>query len=155
MIAVETEEILDEQIIEDEMPTFNHSNICTEIIEQILENRTFKPLPELTLDIENGLTPDISVYLREKVKPDYWNDIIRYGAMPILAIEIISPSQSVQSLIEKADNLIKNGIKVVWVVEPVTKAIVVVDENGKKAFQNEEIESEGIRVDFRKIFGNG
>ena len=101
MFAVETE-VLQNQFVENEMPTFNHSNICAEIIEQILENRLFKPLPELTLDIDNGITPDISVYLRENVKPDYWHDIVKYFEMPILAIEVILPSQSVQSLVEKA-----------------------------------------------------
>lgn len=153
MFAVETD-VLEEKIAKNEMPTFNHSNICAEIIEQILESKRFKPLPELTLDIGKGITPDISVYLRENIKPDYWHDIVRYFEMPILAVEIVSPSQSVQSLVEKAEDLIKNGVLAVWVIEPVTKSIVVITQNGKQAVQNQEVESEGIKVDFRKIFGN-
>lgn len=152
MFAVETEEILDEQFINEEMPTFNHSNICADIMEQIWEDRRFKPLPELTLDIENGLTPDISVYLRENTKPNFSRDIIKYPEMPILAIEIVSPSQNIQTILEKAEVLVKNGVKAVWTVEPFTNSIVVTTKNSEERFQNEEIESEGIKVDFKKIF---
>ena len=149
-----TEEVFNADSEED-MPTFNHSNLCADIMEQIWETRTFKPLPELTLDIGKGITPDISVYLRERMKPDYWHDVVRYSEMPILAIEVVSPSQGVQGLVEKAEMLLANGVKAVWVVEPVTKSIVVATAQGKQALQNQEVESEGIKVDFRKIFGVG
>lgn len=155
MIAVETEEILDEQFDTEEMPTFNHSNICVEIIEQILEDKRFKPLPELTLDVENGLTPDISVYPREKAKPNFQRDITKYPEMPILAIEIASPSQNLQTLFEKAETLVKNGVRAVWTVEPFTNSIVVTTKEGVKRFQNQEVESEGIKVDFKRIFEPG
>lgn len=155
MTAFETEEIIEEHIGEEGMPTFNHSNICAEISGQIWDDKRFKPLPELTLDVGKGLTPDICIYLRENVKPDYWRDISRYMEMPLLAIEVVSPSQSVQTLVEKAEVLLENGVKTVWVVEPVTRSIVVSTKNGKQVFQNQEIESEGVKVDFRKIFGDG
>ena len=149
-----TEEVFNADSGED-MPTLNHSNLCADIMEQIWETRTFKPLPELTLDIGKGITPDISVYLRERMKPDYWHDVVRYSEMPLLAIEVVSPSQGVQGLVEKAEMLLANGVKAVWVVEPVTKSIVVATAQGKQALQNQAVESEGIKVDFRKIFGVG
>lgn len=155
MIAETTEEILPEVFITDEMPTFNHNNICADIMEQILADKRFKPLPQLTLDVENGLTPDISVYLREKTKPNYARDIMRYPEMPILAIEIVSPSQNIQTILEKAEVLVNNSVNAVWTVEPFTNSIVVTTDKGEKRFQNEAIESEGIRVDCQKIFENG
>lgn len=154
MFAVETEQLVEEPFVNEKMPTFNHSNICADIIEQILEDRRFKPLPELTLDIENGLTPDISVYLRESTKPNFTRDIIKYAEMPILAIEIVSPSQNIQTLLEKAEVFVKNGVKAVWTVEPFTNSIVVTTKDGVLRFQNEAVESEGIKVDFHKIFGD-
>ncbi len=155
MLDIVTEDSATEEVLntEEDMPTLNHSNLCADIMEQIWEIRTFKPLPELTLDIGNGITPDISVYLRERMKPDYWHDVVRYSEMPLLAIEVVSPSQGVQGLVEKAETLLAHGVKAVWVVEPVTKSIVVVTPDGKKARQNQVVESEGIRVDFRLIFG--
>jgi hypothetical protein len=54
--------------------SFNHSYICAEILEQLVANKAIKALPELTLAIERGLTPDISIYPREKVTPNFLKD---------------------------------------------------------------------------------
>jgi Uma2 family endonuclease len=150
MIAVEetTEEVLEE------MPTYNHSYVCLEIIIQILALGKFRPLPELTLNIGNGITPDISVYpVTSAPKPDFFSDIFRYDVMPILAIEVISPSQNIQDLLEKAKLLNNSGIKTVWTIEPFSHSIWVTNERETKLFHNAKIESEGITVDFQKIFG--
>ncbi len=47
MMLAEVEEIIEEQTEKRELPSFNHSYICAEIIEQISENKMFKALPEL------------------------------------------------------------------------------------------------------------
>lgn len=158
-MTIETEEILDEQILEEqefeEMPSLNHSYLSWQISQQLSENKEIAPLPELTLNIGKGIVPDFSVYPLDKINPDFWHDVVKFPEVPVLAIEIVSPNQSVNILIEKADLLIENGVKTVWVIEPITKSIVVVSKNDKQLFQNQEVESEGIKVDFRKIFGNG
>ena len=136
-----------------EMPSLNHSVICLRIIRQLLENPAIEPLPELTLDIEKGITPDISVYPTAKVQPNFRRDVTRYAEMPILAIEVISASQNIQDLLIKADLLVGNGVKAVWTIEPFTNTIFVTTKDSEEKFTNQEIESEGINVDFRKIFG--
>ena len=135
-----------------EMPSFNHSYICWKISQAVSKNEKFAPLPELTLNIGNGITPDISVYPIEQVKPNFWHDIIRFPEMPILAIEIISVSQNIQDLIEKSQVLIDSGTKAVWTVEPFTNTVFVTTKEGKERFHNQVVESEGITVDFRQIF---
>ena len=151
MMTEELETI--EQVEEiEEMPSLNHSIICADIAEQIYANKHVKALPELTLDIGNGITPDISVYERDKIKADFWKDITRYSEMPVLAIEVISQSQNIQDLLEKAEMLVKNGVKSVWTVEPYTRTVFVMDSKNKQIFNNQEVESEGIKVDFRRIF---
>jgi Uma2 family endonuclease len=152
-MLAELEEIAVEPTGEEEMPSLNHSFICAEIIEQLLENKQLRALPELTLNIGNGVTPDISVYPRDKIKPDFWKDITRYSEMPILAIEVISASQNIQDLLEKSQMLAASGVKAVWTIEPFTNTIFVTTQDGIKKFTNQEIESEGIKVDFQKIFG--
>lgn len=146
VIETENEEI------EEEMPSLNHSIICADIAEQIYENKKVKALPELTLDIGKGITPDLCIYERDKIKADFWKDITRYSQMPVLAIEVISSSQNIQDLLEKAELLIKNGVKAVWTVEPYTRSVFVIDNNSKQIIQNQAVESEGIKVDFRQIF---
>ena len=149
------EELLEveEGQIEEEMPSFIHSYLCGEIIEQLAQNKQFKAFPELTLAIDSGITPDISIYRRQEKKPDFFRDISRFTEMPVLAVEIISASQSIQLLLEKSELLIANGVNAVWTVEPFTNTVFVTTKDGEKRFHNTEVESEGIKVDFRQIFG--
>ncbi len=150
-MLAEVEEIIAEED-EREMPSLNHSFICSEIIEQLYENKKIKALPELTLDIGKGITPDISVYPREQIKPNFSRDITRFTEMPILAIEVISASQNIQDLLIKADLLVENGVKTVWTIEPFTNTIFVTTKDGEKKFTNQTIETDGIKVDFKMIF---
>ncbi len=152
-MLAEIEELIVAPEEEPDMPSFNHSYICAEILEQLYANKTIKALPELTLEIGKGLTPDISIYPKEKVTPNFLKDYARYPDMPLLAIEIISATQNIQDLLEKADVLISHGIKTVWTIEPFTNTIFVTTQGGVKKFPSQAIESDGISVDFAKIFG--
>ena len=151
-MLAELEEIA-EQSEEAEGRSLNHSFICAEIFEQLLENKSVRALPELTLNIGNGITPDLSVYQRDKIKPNFWKDVTRYTEMPILAIEVISASQNIQDLLDKSKMLLAKGVKAVWTIEPFTNTIFVTTKDGIKRFTNQTVESEGIKVDFQKIFG--
>lgn len=151
MMLAEVEEIVEEQQ-EKEMSSFNHSYICKEVLRQLFKNDKIDALPELTLDIEKGITPNISIYPKEVLKPNFLQDVVRYPIMPVLAIEVISVSQNIQDLLEKARKLVAFGTKAVWTIEPFGQTIFVTTKNGEKIFHNQEIESEGIKVDFRKIF---
>lgn len=153
-MLAEVEEFVEEQTEEREMPSFNHSYICNRILRQLFENETIDALPELTLDIEKGITPDISVYPKEVVKPNFLQDFVRFPKMPVLAIEIISASQNIQDLLEKARFLLSFGVKAVWTIEPFGRTIFVTTKEGEEIFHNQEIESEGIKVDFQKIFNS-
>lgn len=132
--------------------SFIQSYICSKIFEQIAIDDKFEPMPSLTLDIGNGLTPDISVYLPERIKPNFLRDIPKYPEMPILAIEVISASQNIQELLEKARKLVAFGTKAVWTIEPFGRTIFVTTKDSEEIFHNQEVESEGIKVNFRKIF---
>jgi Uma2 family endonuclease len=152
MIAeVELEDFVEED--KEEMPSLNHSYICAEIIVQLAENKAIKALPELTLKIGKGITPDVSVFPREKIKPNFRRDITQFAEMPLVAIEVISSSQNIQRLLEKANRMIKAGVKSVWTIEPFGETIFVTTENGEEILHNQIVESEGIKVDFKKIFG--
>ena len=135
-----------------EMPSLNHSYVCSRILRQLFENQSIEALAELTLDVDNGLTLDICVYLAEAVCPNLLRDVKKMEQMPILAIEVVSSSQNIQEVLEKAERLIKAGVKVVWTVEPYTRTVFVTTEAGEAIIHNQPIESENIRVDFEQIF---
>ena len=134
------------------MPSLNHSYICLQITKQLLLNDTIEPLPELTLDIANGLTPDISVFPKAQIQPNFFHDIIKFKESPLLAIEVISASQTIQEMLAKAVILVQGGVKSVWTVEPHSHSVFVTSATQETLFHREVVESEGITVDFSKVF---
>lgn len=134
------------------MPSLNHSYICLQILKQLITNESIEPLPELTLDIANGLTPDISIFPKAIIQPNPFRDIIRFQERPILAIEVVSSSQTIQDMLQKAIQMVSEGIKVVWTVEPFSRTVFVTTQDGETLFHEELIENEGIQVDFTKVF---
>jgi hypothetical protein len=112
-------------------PSLNHSYVCAQLMRQLLCNESIQALPELiSLDIENGFTPNISVFPKNKIQPDFFEDVLKVTEMPILAIKIVSPTQSIHTLITKSKSLLLAGVKTVF-----------------------HCEVEGIRADFSLIFG--
>ncbi|MBI1925719.1 Uma2 family endonuclease [Candidatus Poribacteria bacterium] len=134
------------------MPSLNHSYICFQIFRQLLQNENIYALPELTLDIANELTSDISIFPKEQIRPNFFHDISRFQQMPTLAIEVMSSSQTVQELLEKSSQMVEAGIKTVWIVEPYSRTVFVTTHTGKQLFHEEVVESEGIKTDFAKVF---
>jgi Uma2 family endonuclease len=143
---------LENQTIIDDMPSLNHSYICSKILRQLFANEKIEALTELTLDIDNGLTPDICVYPAQVIQPNFLHDVHKFPQMPMLAIEVISASQNIQTLLEKAERMIQAEIKSVWTVEPYSQTIFVTTMQGVERIYNQAIEFEAVKVDFQKIF---
>ncbi len=76
-MLAEIEEIIVEEE-EKEMPSLNHSIICNRLLKQLFTNQNVEALPKLTLDIDKGITPDISIYPKAKVQPNFRRDITRF-----------------------------------------------------------------------------
>jgi Uma2 family endonuclease len=93
--------------------------MCLQIIKQLIVN------DELTLDIANGLAPDISVFFKSKIKPNLFHDISKFPDRPVLAIEVISSSQTIQEMLQKAKQMVNEGVKTVWSVEPYSQSVFV------------------------------
>jgi Uma2 family endonuclease len=135
-----------------DMPSLNHSYICSQVLRQLFANDKIEAFTELTLDIDKGLTPDICVYPAEIISPNFLRDVSKLAQMPILAIEVISASQNIQVLLEKAEHLIQAGIKVVWTIEPYTQTIFITTAQSEERVYNQAVEFDLIKVDFKKIF---
>jgi Uma2 family endonuclease len=69
-----------------------------------------------------------------------------------LVIEIVSPSQSIYDLMFKANKFINTGIPMVWTIKPYGNLIYISTLQGRKVELAGTLESEGIIVDFVKIF---
>jgi Uma2 family endonuclease len=107
------------------MPSKAHGYTQTNLILALGSYRDCYTLfSELTLEL-NGqeLTPDLSVY--EKTEVDLLHDEVRVSDPPLLAVEIASPTQSVQDSIAKIEVLLNAGVQSCWLVQPPLRTVTV------------------------------
>jgi Uma2 family endonuclease len=72
--------------------------------------------------------PDVSFILNDRLP----KDLFHYPAMaPDLAVEILSPDDSFEDMMEKVDEYLSQGTKLVWVVITRTREVLVCTAQGK------------------------
>src|SRR5947209_20628646 len=82
------------------MPSLNHGSIQANLICEFARNREFRVVSELTLNIHGTpYTPDVSVYPRAPL--DLRRDVARPTDPPLLVVEIFSPQQGTQEVLDK------------------------------------------------------
>jgi Uma2 family endonuclease len=111
------------------MPSKLHSVVQTNLTGLFLQYRPrLQVLSELTLELDDReLTPDLAVY--EDLDVDFTQDELRMTEPPLLAVEIASPTQSVQDLVDKIRYLIEHGVQSGWLVQPPLRTITVFSED--------------------------
>jgi Uma2 family endonuclease len=111
------------------IPSFNHGSAQANLIALLYIFRNFRVVSELSLDLTNWVSvPDWSIY--DKKPLDFKNDQIKVKEAPICVIEIISPTQSLNELTEKAEEYFNHGVKSCWLVMlPLTSICVFSSPN--------------------------
>jgi Uma2 family endonuclease len=111
---------------------------------------------ELTLEIddEGAVTPDVCVYQHKAI--DYEQDETRVTEPPLIAIEIVSPSQALNELVSKGRRLIRAGTRSAWIVQPSVRTVTVLTgERDVKTYERGETlhdPSTGIEIDLDRVF---
>ena len=85
-------------------------------------------------------------------------DTTLFDGVPVLAVEVLSPSDSREDIRDRVNLLLKAGVKVVWIVDPDDETVRVHRKGrGGKTFDNdEELTTEpelpGFRVPVASLF---
>jgi Uma2 family endonuclease len=120
-------ELSDYEIERDKpMPSTNHSIIQGKIAFELTLSyrKEYDILPEINLDTPGkGTVPDLAIY--PKMILDVRHDVIRQTNPPLVTIEILSPEQKLQDLINKTYRYFDFGVKSCWIVLPTLKTIMV------------------------------
>lgn len=129
-------ELLENEIIEDEdssMGSINHSITQVRIASLLNNDERFTVMTELSLDINQQNFSQYGIKAKDEIKPDIclypntidWQDIDipKMTEMPLLAIEILSPSQSLEMLKNKVYAYFSLGVKSCWLAIPSIEAI--------------------------------
>ncbi len=114
-------------------------------------------LSELALEL-NGerFTPDLCVY--SKLEMNYQEDVIRKTESPLLAVEIVSPSQSMQDVVDKINDMLDAGVQSCWLVQPATETVSIFTSGEKPATVSTGTitdPSTDIEVEIDEIFDEG
>lgn len=156
---VDTATITDYEIERDKpMPSRNHSLIQTRILVLLDKDygEHFSFPSELDLEIlPKGATPDICIYPKMKIDLDD-SDVIKMTELPLTAIEILSPKQALDDLVEKArKRYFPNGIKSVWLVFPSLRTFALVTPENPVRYFTEGVMTDpatNIKIDVQKAF---
>ena len=123
------------------MPSRNHGAIQANLIGQFIQQRDFRVYSELSLEFGGKpLTPDLSIYSREPL--DFRHDEVQRTDPPLLVVEILSPTQGYQSVMDKVAAYFQNGVKSCWIVSPPIRAITILKPDG-----TEEVFHSGVAKD--------
>jgi Uma2 family endonuclease len=122
-------ELINGEIVE-KLPTEEHGMIVGNVYAPLrafvkprkLGRVTIEGLHRLPDDDLNAVLPDVSF------RSNLDSPVVRRGAvsvMPDLAVEVQSPSQSEDFLVEKAAYYLANGCRMVWLVFPTRRVVEV------------------------------
>lgn len=138
------------------MPSKNHSFLQNRIGFELnlhYEDK-YTIFPELKLDTPPAdMVPDIAIY--PLMEFDSLQDETKMDEMPLGAIEIISPSQGNQELVDKISRYFDFGVKSCWLVQPTFRIVTVFsDKTTFKTFIDGELYDPilDIRLDMKRIF---
>ena len=115
-------------LVRDPAPTYGHQQLALDLrdlLVAVVDKRRVVCAPiDVGIDDLNVFQPDI-VVLRVQ-PPDEVHDV----GIPLLALEILSPSTARRDRTVKRARLLRAGTAEVWLVDPATKTIEVHDTNG-------------------------
>ncbi|TAK42194.1 MAG: Uma2 family endonuclease [Saprospiraceae bacterium] len=138
------------------MPNRIHGVIQTDLA-TLLKNEygdRFQISSEVTLDTTPSTTPDILIYPKKKLN---WKTVeAREKEMPVTTIEILSPSQYIEDLAEKAiDIYFPAGVQSAWMIVPPLKTVSILTPDDKQLVFSQGILTDpvtGIQLSVEKIF---
>ncbi len=121
------------------MPSKNHAIVQMRISGTLFSRyaNQFTILPEIRIEIDHtDYTPDICIY--PLLSFDSRHDEIRMTDLPLTAVEILSPTQSVDELLAKFEVYFSAGVQSGWLVQPALQTIFLLTPDTKIAvFHNE------------------
>ena len=103
-------------LVKEPAPTYHHQRIETRILAHLVAlvgpDRAIPSPTDVGIDDHNVYQPDI-VVLRD-IPPDHVRDV----GIPLLAVEVLSPSTRQRDRDVKTRHLLEAGVEEVWLVDP-------------------------------------
>ena len=139
------------------MPSRNHARAAHNLSSLLnVFRERFVICQQLSLNLDGWQTiPDLALYRRGDLPLDWLTDDDEVTHPPALVIEILSPKQNLQPLVDKIREYGRHGVKSCWLVEPTTRVVSVFPASGgSRAFAEGTFVDEtiGIELPVAEIF---
>jgi Uma2 family endonuclease len=139
------------------MPSLNHAIVCQNAGAQLYRFRDkVVTCQQLNLNLDGWQSiPDVCAYPREALPHDWLADEDECKIAPWLVIEVVSPKQNLQPLLDKAREYLLHGVKTCWIIIPPARTVVVLPQSGPSKSFNEGVvgeESLGVTMDVSELF---
>ena len=139
------------------MPSLNHSIVCQNLGGELYQFRDKVSVhQQLSLNLDGWQTiPDICAYPLNDMPRDWMSDEDECTLPPSLVVEVLSPKQNLQPLLDKVKNYLRHGVKTCWVIIPGAGTLSVYPQSGPShAFAEGFVKDEdlGVQVLLSKIF---
>ena len=150
--------LTNDEIQEDRpMPSLNHARVAQNLSVALSGLRErYTVYPQLTLNLNGWSTiPDLAIYPTGALKPDWLSDREEISEPPTVVIEILSPKQNLQPLLDKVRNYLEHGVKSCWIVVPGMKSVSIYPATGGSRTIVEGIirdETSGIEIPHSALF---
>lgn len=125
--------VLEAEEEDGEIPNYTHGELQTELLWLLRSvlNPNYKALSPITFQgLYRKFTPDVVVYTKRTKPHDKTSREYRIEqTAPLLAIEIISPDQTMFAMVQKCEEMLESGVEECWIVEPSNETITVCQSN--------------------------
>ena len=121
------------------MPNLTHGAIQANLVFELkAAYRTqYRVASEVTLaTLPEGSTPDVILY--PLMPLGYGDEPAKRPDAPLLCIEIQSPSQSLEQMVDKTAVYFDFGVRSCWVVVPAVRGVFVYDRPGRYQFFHDD-----------------
>ena len=122
---------------------------------QLHYREKYRFMSELSLELRDWPSvPDLCIYPKTAV--DFLEDEVNVMEAPLCAIEILSPSQSLNELVAKAGKYFEHGVISCWLVIPLLKNIYVFsDREHYETFKSPQTLQDpalGLNINLSEVF---
>ncbi len=110
-----------------------HSAVQVNLVYELRRLTEHRIYTELSIVIDGiEYKPDVCAYPYREL--DKKHDIIKMEELPVVAIEIVSPMQVLQKVVDKIDVYVAAGIQSCWMIVPYPTTVTVYNADTEKIF---------------------
>lgn len=148
-------ELVDGQLVEQNMSAWSsyvagrlHRRLANHCEEHRLgwalpEGTTYQCFPDAPKKVRKA---DTSYFRPERLSLEMATEEGHLSLAPDLAVEVVSPNDTVYELDKKTEEYLSAGVEIVWVVHPLNRTVQILRKDGTVAMRNENEDLDGENV---------